>query len=80
MTKKINRRTFITKSSKVALSAFVGGSVLPYLSLGTLREAQASKQADISVVTGENYFNNTLKAVELLGFLQEANDWVRENV
>ena len=67
MTKKINRRTFISNSSKVALSAFVGGSVLPYLSLGTLREAQASKQADISVVTGENYFNNTLKAVELLG-------------
>ncbi|MDX1779115.1 MAG: DUF362 domain-containing protein, partial [Thermodesulfobacteriota bacterium] len=67
MTKKIDRRTFISKSSKVALSTFVGGSMLPYLYTGTLTDAQASEKTDVTAVTGGNYFNNTIKAVELLG-------------
>jgi uncharacterized protein (DUF362 family) len=67
MTKKIDRRTFISKSSKVALSTFVGGSMLPYLYTGTLTGAQASEKTDVTVVTGGNYFNNTIKSVELLG-------------
>ena len=67
MTKKIDRRTFISKSSKVALSTFVGGSMLPYLCTGSPTNARASEKTDITVVTGGNYFNNTIKAVELLG-------------
>ena len=67
MTKKIDRRTFISKSSKVALSTFVGGSMLPYLCTGAGEDAQASEKTDVTVVTGGNYFNNTIKAVELLG-------------
>ena len=67
MTKKIDRRTFISKSSKVALSTFVGGSMLPYLFTGAGEDAQASEKTDVTVVTGGNYFNNTIKAVELLG-------------
>ena len=67
MAKKINRRTFISKSSKVALSTFVGGSILPYLYNDALTDAQASEKTDVTVVSGGNYFNNTIKAVELLG-------------
>ena len=54
MTKKIDRRTFISESSRVALSTIVGGSMLPYLCTGALTEVQAAEQAAITVATGEN--------------------------
>lgn len=71
MTKKINRRTFIRKSTRVALSALVGSSMLPQICNGALTDVSAVGPVDITIVTGENYFNNTLKAVKLLGGMEK---------
>lgn len=71
MTKTINRRTFITESTRLALSALVGSSVLPHICSGALTDTSGAEHVDITVVTGENYFNNTIKAVKLLGGMEK---------
>ena len=71
MAKKIDRRTFIKKSTGLGFSALVGSSLLPRICKGVSNEALASSKLDIGVVKGENYFNNTVEAVKLLGGMKK---------
>ena len=64
MSKKMNRRSFIKKSSALGVTSVMGGSVLSSC-------ISANALPDISVVQGKNYENNTLKAVENLGGMQK---------
>jgi len=66
MSEKINRRTFIKESSAIGLGTLVGSAALPLLAKEKESE-NASGPADVSVVGGEDYFKNTVKAVEQLG-------------
>jgi len=58
MAKKISRRSFIKGSAAIGVGSLVGGSII---------YGFAGEPADISVVKGQNYFDNTVKAVEQLG-------------
>ena len=55
-----NRRKFLQKSLLIG----TGLIFLPKLSKGNLLNIE---NIDISVVTGNNYFENTVKAIEQLG-------------
>lgn len=57
---KISRRLFIKTSATISVSTLISGSILSNCS-------KSSVKIDISVVEGENYFNNTVKAVEQIG-------------
>jgi uncharacterized protein (DUF362 family) len=59
MSKKINRRTFIKKSTAIGASSLVGASLLPGMG--------RKDGIDMAVVKGEDYVAGTIKAVELLG-------------
>lgn len=61
MFEKMTRRTFIKKSAVISASSFCGMSMLSSCSKNT------TSSADIVVVMGEDYFQNTVKAVESLG-------------
>jgi uncharacterized protein (DUF362 family) len=63
MTKKINRRKFISRTGKLGAAALTGSLVLnnksSFSSLFNL--------PDIVVINGTNYFQNTIQAIEALG-------------
>jgi uncharacterized protein (DUF362 family) len=69
MTKKMARREFFEKSFKLGLSAAVGGSF--HYFLGSSHPALANEKIDIGVVSGSDYYKNTVKAVELLGGMEK---------
>lgn len=62
MTKKITRRKFIEKSGKIS-AVVAGTAALPGLSSCSLFK----EPPDIAVLKGENYFQNTIEAIQLLG-------------
>lgn len=64
MSQKINRRSFIKTSAAVGASSLVGYSLLSKM-------VYAKGKVDISVVTGEDYFKNTMKAIEQLGGMKK---------
>jgi uncharacterized protein (DUF362 family) len=68
MARKIGRREFVRQSAKIGFSAALGSSVLYQLVDGSL---SGKKNIDIAVVSGSEYFNNTIKAVELLGGMKK---------
>lgn len=63
---KMNRRTFVKKSAKAGLSFALTGSIIPHISRGSFL-AQAKENPDIAVAAGSDYFQTTMKAVEILG-------------
>ena len=65
MTKKIGRREFFKRTAKIGISAVVGGSILSQFSCSKAAEC------DIAVVSGGDYRNSTIKAVELLGGIEK---------
>ena len=65
--KKINRRSFIKKSGVLGTAVILGGSLLPKFLKGNV----FSSTPDISIVNGINYFENTIKAVEMIGGMGE---------
>lgn len=65
MTKKIGRREFFKRTAKIGVSAVIGGSVLSQFS------CSKAVECDIAVVSGGDYRNNTIKAVELLGGIEK---------
>lgn len=68
MSKKINRRTFIKKSAVVSASAAISSGFVP----GIFNKIGGANEAiDLAVVKGENYFNNAIKAVDLLGGMKK---------
>jgi uncharacterized protein (DUF362 family) len=60
MKKTIDRRTFIRQSAALSAAAALGGRVLP-------SQGPARTRPEIVAAGGEDYFNNTLNAVERLG-------------
>ncbi len=60
MPKKISRRSFMKQSAAIGASTIIAPSLLP-------STAAAHGENTISVVEGDDYFNNTIKAVEELG-------------
>ncbi len=66
MSKKITRRKFIEQSGKAGL-VVAGTAVLPGLTSCSIFK----DPADIAVMQGENYFQNTFKAIELLGGMEK---------
>lgn len=65
MPKKISRRSFIKESTAIGVGTLVGGSIISSLDGGSALFAKDTP--DISVAGGEDYFKNTIKAVEQLG-------------
>ena len=65
--KKISRRTFIKQGVALSTAAMWSGPVLSSIGGVASGAAQASKAMDMSIVTGNNFFNNTIKAVDMLG-------------
>lgn len=66
MSKKITRRKFIEQSGKAGL-VVAGAVALPGLTSCSIFK----DQADIAVMQGENYFQNTFEAIELLGGMEK---------
>ncbi len=68
MTKKIGRREFFKQSAQFGLTAAIGGSLIaqsrPGVGSTYFFEGQL---ADLTVVSGADYYKSTFKAVELLG-------------
>ena len=64
MSKKINRRSFIKKSTSIGVGSVLSTSLLSEV-------AFSDESIDIAVVKGNNYFANAIKAVELLGGIQK---------
>jgi len=69
MAKKINRRTFIKKSAAVGAVSMMGGSLI---SVCTDQGGSLAKRTDvdIAIAKGEDYFHNTIKAIEQLGGME----------
>ena len=65
MGQKINRREFFKKSTKIGVTA-LGASVLPHVITGPL-SVYGQDKIDIAVVSGSDYYKNTVEAVDLLG-------------
>lgn len=64
MSEKISRRSFIRKSATIGVSSVLGSSLIPDITL-------SDETIDMAVVKGKNYFENTKKAVELLGGMEK---------
>lgn len=66
MSDKMTRRSFIKTSAAIGATTIIGSAVTPGCSQ---KEGDVSKprEFDITVATGEDYFANTMKAVEELG-------------
>jgi len=64
MSEKITRRSFIKKSATIGVSSVLGSSLVPDIPL-------SDETIDLAVVKGQNYFENTKKAVELLGGIEK---------
>jgi len=65
--KEFNRRSFIRSSGLAGSGAILASSIFPQKFFGLTKR----KQVDLSIVNGENYFDNTIKAVELLGGIKK---------
>ncbi len=63
MSESISRRTFIKGSSALGVTSILGGSIDGWIH----KPAFAATDIDIAAVQGGDYFDNTIKAVELLG-------------
>jgi uncharacterized protein (DUF362 family) len=63
MSESISRRSFIKGSTLLAASTLLGGSAVGW----TPKLAFAQVKVDIAAVKGADYFQNTIKAVEILG-------------
>ena len=71
MAKRISRRSFIKQSAAIGASSFVGSGMIVRCSKKEAPSAKKVKDYGISVVKGEDYFANTLKAVEQLGGMEQ---------
>jgi len=63
MSAKLNRRSFLLRGTLAGAASFAGLSFIPGISLGSILKSDP----DLVVVNGEEYFDNTRKAVEMLG-------------
>lgn len=63
----MNRRSFIKKTPVIGASSFTGSSIISLLP----GFAAENPTIDIAAVRGEDYFKNTIKAVDLLGGIKK---------
>jgi uncharacterized protein (DUF362 family) len=63
----MDRRSFIKRSAATGAAAFLGTSLLGRKAFSAI----AGEDADITVVSGTDYFGNTIRAVEALGGMQK---------
>jgi uncharacterized protein (DUF362 family) len=61
---KINRREFIRRSTAIGVGSMLSTNLVPDIVL-------SNEVADLAVVKGTDYFNNTRKAVEILGGIEK---------
>ncbi|MFZ5515640.1 MAG: DUF362 domain-containing protein [Candidatus Zhuqueibacterota bacterium] len=71
MTSEMKRRDFLKKSAVVGTSAFFGGRVISEILDNSMVHAQVAGKYDIVEVKGTNYFESTVKAIELLGGMKK---------
>jgi len=69
MAQKIGRRDFVKKSASIGFSAVLGSSALYQLLDGPY--AFGKEKVEVAVVSGSDYFSNTIQAVELLGGIKK---------
>ena len=67
MSKKLSRRSFIKKTAAAGASTVIGGTALTEILNSKSGTVYGFDKVDVSVVSGTDYFENTLKAVEQLG-------------
>lgn len=65
MAHSITRRSFIKNSTALGIGSFMAGTFAP------LMGSAAEDKIDISAIQGTNYFDNTVKAVEMLGGMNQ---------
>ncbi len=63
----MKRRDFLKKSITVGAASFAGTALLSKISLSKTGGLISSITPDLAVVTGTDYFGNTIKAVDVLG-------------
>lgn len=63
MKKYLDRRSFIKSSGLLGTAAFIAGSIFPQ----RIFSRPGKSKPSLSVVSGTDYFSNTIKSVELLG-------------
>jgi uncharacterized protein (DUF362 family) len=71
MRRKITRRRFLEKSANLGAASIAGGAFLGSIGAGGPDRTLSSGAPDIVVVTGESPFDQTAKAVELLGGIEK---------
>jgi uncharacterized protein (DUF362 family) len=71
MSKKMNRRVFLKKSMAVGAASITGTQFFPELFGENAGLALGMEDNEISCITGANYFNNAVKAVEVLGGMKK---------
>lgn len=65
MAHSITRRSFIKNSTALGIGSLMAGTFAP------LMGSAAAGKIDISAIQGANYFDNTIKAVEILGGMKQ---------
>lgn len=71
MAKKIRRRDFLEKSAKIGLYAAFGGSIISPFFHSSCSTVSKTEKIDIAVVSGSDYLNSAVKAVNLLGGMEK---------
>jgi len=64
MSKKMKRRDFVKTGTAIGVGTALSQKIIPEI-------IRASETIDIAVVKGTNYFQNTIKAVEILGGMRK---------
>ena len=67
----MDRRSFIKRTAASGAAAFMGTSLLGTKVLAGIID----KEADIAVINGTDYFENTQKAVTMLGGMKNLRRW-----
>jgi uncharacterized protein (DUF362 family) len=68
---KINRRDFLKRSTALGASSLMVSNLIPEVLHSTYYFSFLNENIDLAAVTGNNYFNNSLKAVDMLGGMKK---------
>ncbi len=71
MAKKINRRSFLKQSAALGAASVLGQTILSFPARGEGKVLFGAEGVDISEVSGENYFKNTVESIEMLGGMKK---------
>ena len=71
MPDKINRRDFIKKSTALGTSSMIVSNLIANPLNSSFGSSLPNDNIDLAAVTGNNYFNNAIKAVDLFGGMKK---------